>query len=292
MFERILAPSDASKESELVLPYLEELGIRIGSEITLVHVYPPKMNDFSEDMMQYMENVVQGLQSRVGNTSKVNYVILNGRPSDTIIYHAMEESYNVIVMATHGESGVRHWGIGSTVDKVVRGTSKPVLLIRAKSARAMREGGLLDKIVVALDGSRIAEVTIPYIEELALSLQAAHRQEIVLIQVVSPTYRAATGGAFMRGSYTEVELERLKGKTADYLEKVATGMRSKGIEVHCEVLVGDEAEEIMRFSDEGDANLLAMATHGISGFNRQYLGKVAERIEHHGQKPLLLVKPA
>ncbi len=292
MFERILAPSDASKESELVLPYLEELGMRIGSEITLVHVYPPKMNDFSEDMMQYMDNVVQGLQNRVGNTSKVNYVILNGRPSDTIIYHAMEENYNVIVMATHGESGVRHWGIGSTVDKVVRGTSKPVLLIRAKSAMAMRESGLLDKIVVALDGSRIAEVTIPYIEELALSLQAAHRQEVVLIQVVSPTYRAATGGAFMRGSYTEVELERLKGKTADYLEKVATGMRSKGIEVRCEVLVGDEAEEIMRFSDEGDANLLAMATHGISGFNRQYLGKVAERIEHHGRKPLLLVKPA
>lgn len=292
MFEKILAPSDASEKGELVLPYLEELGTRISSEITLLHVYPPKMSSFSESMTQYMENIARGLQDSVGEESMVSYLILNGRPSDAIIYHALEENFNVIVMATHGESGVRHWGLGSTVDKVIRGTSKPVLLVRAKSARAVRKDGLLDRIVVPLDGSRIAEVSLPYVEELSLSLGAARRREVALIEVVSPTYRAAGGGAFIRGLYTEVELERLKEKTADYLEKAAGRMRGKGIEVKCEVLVGDEAEEIMRFSDEGGANLLAMATHGISGFSRQFLGKVAERILHHGKTTLMLIKPA
>ena len=74
----------------------------------------------------------------------------------------------VVAMSTHGHSGIKRWALGSGADKVVRVTERRVALIRAKDARAdVREKGLLNRILVPLNGSELAEVALPYAEELA-----------------------------------------------------------------------------------------------------------------------------
>jgi Universal stress protein family. len=69
-------------------------------------------------------------------------------------------------MMTHGRSGIKRWLLGSTVRKVIGEIGKPALIIRAKAAPVERERGILNRVVVPLDGSKIAEVTLPYVEEL------------------------------------------------------------------------------------------------------------------------------
>ena len=68
--------------------------------------------------------------------------------------YADKEGISLIVIATHGQSGIKRWAMGSVADRVVRAATKPVALIRAKGARAdVRETGTLNKALVPPDGS-------------------------------------------------------------------------------------------------------------------------------------------
>jgi nucleotide-binding universal stress UspA family protein len=144
----------------------------------------------------------------------------------------------------------------------------------------------LNKIVVPLDGSDVSEAVLPYIEEAAPKLKA----QVALLQVVEPTHYAIQGSV-ARVQYTEKEINQLKAKARDYLEKAGAGLKSKGVAITFEVAVGKAAEEIVNFASKTNADLVAMATHGWSGFSRLFLGSVADRVLHTGNTPLLLVKP-
>ncbi|MCD6567565.1 MAG: universal stress protein [Dehalococcoidia bacterium] len=291
MYEKILAPCD-TKLSELILPYLEELGDRLDSEITLLHVYPPKLASFSRTLEVYLDQLAQTVRGNLKDRGRVSSVVLGGDPHREIVSYAQEEGFGLIVMATHGESGIKRRFLGSTADKVVRGTNQPVLLIRAKSPMAVREQGMLNRILVPLDGSKLSESILPYVGELVASVAAEAKTEVTLIQIIPPTYYVPAGEAAPRVAYTEEELSQLREIAMDYLRQKAAGLQDSGIAVKCEVPVGGDAEKIVEFTDEIRANLVAMSTHGLSGFSRLFLGSVADYVLHHGDTPLLLVKPS
>ncbi len=146
---------------------------------------------------------------------------------------------------------------------------------------------MYDKILVPLDGSQLAEVALPYAEELASKLQA----EVVLLQVMAEAYHVyAMGEVSSQMPYTEDEMEPLKAKAKSYLEKVSNGLKSKGITTSSEVRVGAAAEEIIKFADEIHADVVAMSTHGLSGISRWVFGSVADRVLRGGNTPVLLVR--
>jgi nucleotide-binding universal stress UspA family protein len=76
-----------------------------------------------------------------------------------------------------------------------------------------------------------------------------------------------------------------------YLESVAERLQAAGQTVEWSVRLGSPAQEISAVAAEVDAGLIAMATHGRSGFKRAVLGSVAERVLHTAQRPLLLLRP-
>jgi len=91
-----------------------------------------------------------------------------GIAAEQITRLADEICADLVAMSTHGRSGINRWALGSVADKVVRATERRIALIRAKDARAdMREKGLLNRVLVPLNGSELAEVALPYAEELA-----------------------------------------------------------------------------------------------------------------------------
>jgi len=291
MYEKILAPLDGSDLSELILPYVEELGERLGSEIILLHVCPPKLGSFSHKHEVYIQQMAQAVKERMMKKGKVEPVLLAGEPNREIIDYARKENVNLIGMVTHGQSGVKRWVLGSTADKVIRETSKPVLLIRAGVPSVMRERGMSNKLLVPLDGSKMSEVILPYVEELTSGVATKAKSEVTLLQVVNVAHYIASRDMLTPVPYSKAEIEQLKAETKSYLENVGGGLKSKGIAIKCEVAIANPAEEIIKFAAKINANLIAMSTHGHSGFSRLFLGSVADRVLHHGNTPLLLVKP-
>ena len=105
---------------------------------------------------------------------------------------------------------------------------------------------MYERILVPLDGSKVGETALPYVEELVSKLAAVQKVKITLLQVVSSlTHPVVAGGESVSIPYTGVEVEQIKKKAMNYLNKTSKGLRSKGVVVNCKVAVGRAAEEII-----------------------------------------------
>ena len=150
---------------------------------------------------------------------------------------------------------------------------------------------MYERILVPLDGSKVGEAALPYVEELVSRLSPEVKAEVTLFQVVSSrVYYIVAGEASAPIPYTEEEMEQIKRKTMDYLDNAGEGLRSKGAIVKVKVAVGKADEEITKAADEIGVNLIAMSTHGRSGLSRWAFGSVTAKVLRGGNKPVLMVR--
>ncbi len=147
-----------------------------------------------------------------------------------------------------------------------------------------------ERILVPLDGSKVGEAALPYVEELISKLSPEVEVEITLFQVVSKTYYVAAEEAGVKIPYTEEEMEQIKRKATDYLSKIGEGLKSTRTTLEFKVGAGNAAEEIIKAADEINADLIAMSTHGRSGLSRWAFGSVTDRILRGGNKAVLVVR--
>jgi universal stress protein A len=139
-FARILVPSDFSDPSRKALKYAARLAAQFGSKITLLHVLEPSMSpDFASfPLVLEEEKVVEGARQRLLSLAKAHldgrYLaaleVRSGNPFHEIAEAARELSMDLIVMATHGYTGVKRVLLGSTTERVVRYAQCPVLVVR------------------------------------------------------------------------------------------------------------------------------------------------------------------
>jgi nucleotide-binding universal stress UspA family protein len=150
---------------------------------------------------------------------------------------------------------------------------------------------MYEKILVPLDGSKVAEAALPNVADLAMRMAPKTRIEVTLLQVISNlTYNVLTPEELAQIPYSEEDLKQIKQKSLDYLEKVAGTLRAKRIEVKTIVTVGHAAEEIIKVARQTDANVIAMSTHGYSGVKRWALGSIADKVLHISDIPVLLIR--
>jgi nucleotide-binding universal stress UspA family protein len=297
MFERILVPLDGSELSEVALPYAEELSGRLGSEVTLIFVSELVDDSYQRMRQLYLQNIVEATKkgaeaylpkSGRKQTIRVNSVAVDGNPAEQIVECANKEDTGLIIMSTHGQSGITRGALGSIANKVVRATTRPVALIRAKGYHPdTRRKGILTKLLLTLDGSEVSEASIPYAVELASRLGA----EVVLLRVMGMSYGtfSSEGEAFV-AYYSEQQMEADKALAKDYLENMAGRLKQKVVTVETQVKFGDAAEEIISFASEIHADLVVMSTHGRSGVGRWVFGSVTEKVLYEGYAPLMLVR--
>ena len=299
MYEKVLVPLDGSEMAEGALLYAEQLAGRLGSEITLVYV-----NELSsylkENLIQsYLQKMVEVTKEGVSRyrsapgispSIEVKSVIVPGSPAETIIEYADSNNMGSIIMSTHGQSGIKQWALGSVAERVVRATTKPVLLVRANILGLnMREKGLFNKVLVPLDGSIESEAIIPYVEEFAPRLNV----NVILLRVLARGYRMPDNYAPL--SYEQLEADKVSANA--YLDRVGAHLKEKGVSVMTELRSGIEirsdnaAEQIIQLANEAQADLVAMTTHGRSGVEQKVFGSVAERVLYEGNTPLMLVRP-
>ena len=148
MYERILVPLDGSDLAETILPYVEELARKAGSEIILLHVVPsiesllsvpvdPVGPPVTIDAVEINEaarksggEYLDALKARLAGGASVTAQMVEGRAEGAILEYVEREKPSLIAMATHGRGGFSRMIMGSVADAVVRKTTIPVLLVR------------------------------------------------------------------------------------------------------------------------------------------------------------------
>lgn len=139
------------------------------------------------------------------------------------------------------------------------------------------------RALIPLDGSMVAEGTIPFILQTAGPLGL----DVTLLRVVTPS-RAAV--AVEAGPVVLDNTEELCAEAEAYLVPVATELRANGIRVTTEVRRGDPVDEILAAVRDSQADLVIMTTHGRTGFGRLLFGSVAEAVLRHADVPVILMR--
>ena len=294
MYTKILIPVDGSKTAEKVLPYARFLAASLKLPVELLavvdivematHISADRaryLDTMIEDSVRNSEQYVKGVAGTFPGTNT------KGKAEQVIIETAAADKGTLITMATHGRSGMNRWLLGSVTEKVLRGGTNPMLLVRATEEGKTDGGATLKSIVVPLDGSELAEGVLPTIAELAKILKLA----VVLFRAYRvPTSAYAGGEGYYAVNYEEL-LTAMKEETVDYLEKKTEAVKKLGIaNVSYVAKEGFAADEIISLSRKSPDNLIAMCTHGRSGVKRWMLGSVTETVVRHSADPVLVLR--
>ena len=151
---------------------------------------------------------------------------------------------------------------------------------------------MYERILVPLDGSKVGEAALPYVEDLVSKLSPEVKVEVNLLQVLAPQVVRAVGGeSSVPLNFTEKEMKQATERAMTYLNETGEHLAGKGATVKVRVAVGDASDEIVKAAEEIDANLIAMSTHGRSGFSRWAFGSVTDRVlRREGRIPIAMVR--
>jgi len=218
--------------------------------------------------------------------------IAYGNVADEIVSFADKNDIDLIIISTHGYSGIRRWVLGSVARKVLYGTGVQVLLAKSKAPKVSHAE--LKRLLLPLDGSPFAEAPIPSIEELTKGTKT----EIVLTTVCKPPLVPSYGDRPINPTWKKYRDElwaETQKQASEYLNKVKTKFEKQGMKVKSQVIPGDlgrVGESIMQAAQNEKVDLIVMTTHGRSGVSRWVYGGVANRIMEQSMQPILLIRPS
>ncbi len=283
MWKKILVPLDGSDLAELALPYAQEIASAFNSELILLHVSEPSEEEYLRMHQVYLEKIAVQMKKLV---RRVSPLIISGKPAEDIVKYTEKNDIRLIIMASHGSSGIIPWATGGMASKVIDAIGVPLLLIKETKRRKTKEKRLINRILLPLDGSEAGEAAITRAKELKSRLEA----EVILLEVVPEGRHIRTVGGLDYILYPEQEIETFKAKAREYLDKVYKRLqRGKG-ELKVEIRTGEVAKEILNYAKKKGVSLIAIASHGHSGMTKWVFGSIAQKIIEDSPIPVLVVK--
>ncbi len=297
MFSRILVPLDGSALAEQALGPALAIASQPGGEITLLRapVIPYVLDQGIEGVDPYIEAWAEQQYKNARQTA-AEYLqtfkqlhqregvalytqVGEGEPAMAILDYAAH--HDLVVMSTHGYSGLTQWVLGSVTEKVLAAATCPVLIVR--STQPIR------RILVALDGSALAEAALAPVLELAARLDS----EVTLfraVEEVTPFERAQlnVGGTDLAD---RLQWGLVKEATR-YLESLTPFYSHPGLSLQRVVEIGWAAHHILDYAQHQAIDVIAMVTHGRTGLAKWVYGSVAEKVLRGTQCSMLIVRPA
>ena len=139
--KRLLVPLDGSELAETVFSYVRELSARVGFEVVLLHVCDAAELGSESQYRAYIERAAEKVRKeseelQKGTGTKGKQIVVKGDvvvdyPAEGILRYADEHDIGLILMATHGRSGISRWAWGSVADRLLRSICVPILMVRA-----------------------------------------------------------------------------------------------------------------------------------------------------------------
>jgi nucleotide-binding universal stress UspA family protein len=207
-----------------------------------------------------------------------------GDPAEQILAVAALAGAGLIVMASHGRGAVGRLIYGSVADRVARESPVPTMVVRAAIAAPGPVG--ITRLVVPLDGSPLAEQSLPF----ATAISRRLGTPLFLVRAVSSAElmppAVGMGEAIPFELYAEAEREQER-EAKIHLDGVAQRLREQGLPVASEVITGAAATAIEEATRPGD--VVVLCSHERTGVMRWLLGSVAETLTREDQSPVILV---
>jgi nucleotide-binding universal stress UspA family protein len=328
VFTRIIVPFDGSKRAEAVLPYVRLLASTYQSEVSLLravefdesalpvdYIGPMveiKANEAREKLRERAAGYLSGIQESFDGV-EVDQVVSIDDPVAAITSESSKDFLKTLVaMSTHGRTGIGRLIVGSVTDKVLHGSSNPMLIVRPEvneyqlERESWRQGeafsihlerpdipaqdfeGAADiqTLVVPLDGSETSEKSLATAIDLAKRLDA----KILLIRIASSTMQMSMASEWPAG-YPDI-LTAVEDASKGYLVLKVEELKQQGLEnVESLVLIGDAAANIVETAEQNPNSMILMTSRGRAGLGRAILGSVADRVVTTSTAPVLLVRP-
>ncbi|MBI4186624.1 MAG: universal stress protein [Chloroflexi bacterium] len=147
---------------------------------------------------------------------------------------------------------------------------------------------MYSKILVPLDGSKLAECVLTHVDAIA---KGCGTKEVVFVRVVEPFYMPTGGDGY---AFTEQDIKRITSERTkeaeNYLQKFIGHASLDGAKARWEVLSGRAADSIADYATKNNTELIIIATHGRSGVSRWVMGSVADRVLRSACVPVLMVR--
>ncbi len=296
MIKHVLVPLDGSELAEAALPAARFLAVALGAKVTLVHVveqdapatiHGERHLKTPEEAEAYLM-AVSSLAAPPG--AEVACHVHAPATSDvvqSIVAHKHELAPDLIVLCTHGRSGLRRIFIGSIAQQVAAAGPTPVLLIRPEG-HARDSAFDVKTILAPLDGELPHEQGLDLAWELARSAGARLHLLSIVPTLNSLAGHDATMGRFMPGT-TQAILQMEEKEIKAYLMQCASRLQQKGLEIAAEIRYGDAGPTITETAEQIDAGIIVLATHGKAGNAAFWTNSVAARVQASTRRPLLLV---
>jgi len=296
MFNRILIPLDSSKLAECVLPHLVAIAKICDPEVQLLRVSEPlgvtarqRMIDPVDWQIRKAEagsylNEIAGRLQDAG--LRVSLQLCDGRPAEQIIETARSLDSDLILMSSHGQSGISPWNVSSVVQQVILRAHRSLMIIRAYQPTTADLTGLrYSKIFLPLDGSQRAEMPLTLAETLA----RAHDSKILVAHVVrQPELPRRTSASQDDLLLVNQLTERNRSEAAQYLEDL-TSRIDQTTETILEVSP-NISRSLHQIAEKYDVDLTIISAHGYSGDTRGPFGSVGLGFIVYGSTPLLILQ--
>ncbi len=296
MFHHLLVPLDGSRLAESALPAAASLAHHLNARVTLFHALERgapaavhgerHLREFAE-AESYLREVRDWFTSR-DVRAEVDLSLESADVAGTIADAAGRLGADLVVLCTHGGSGVRGILFGRVAQQVLQRGTIPVFLIQPSTA-GRSQPFACHNIMVPLDGSEMAETALPAASTVARAFGAT----VLLIWVV-PTvvtisgYRAAATKLLPTAAAALLDAEAVEAAT--YLGRVGGRLLAEGVATSLVVDRGEPVRVLLDTVVKRESDLIVMATHGRSGVDAVWAGSVASRIVSSSIRPILLVR--
>jgi nucleotide-binding universal stress UspA family protein len=293
----VIVPLDGSKLAEEALPLAVSLAQQMDSRLLLVQVVSlvpiPHKPRYMKAMRKFAKTLCANAKSYLSQVKKqleesdlpIETAIVKGYPSEAITKLANKEPGSVIVMSTHGRTGLKRWALGSVADKVLHLTRRPLILMhpppKESTPHLLSHLPQIKRIIVPLDGSSLAEEVLPHVKKLARVYQA----ELLLFRSIS-TMPSELSTISPETNWDQV----IHSDAQKYLERIVADLRAEGFSARA--MIGDVpvADRILAHAASEKTDLIAMTTHARNALGRLILGSVTDRVVRAGDLPVLVTR--
>jgi nucleotide-binding universal stress UspA family protein len=295
--KKILYPTDFSECAGHALPHTVHLAERFGAELHLLHALVLHEADPGnaahslpnmEELYQVLEDHARAqMDAAMQEHAKRGFTIRRAQlrgisAPGAILDYAADNEIDLVVMGTHGRRGLRRLLLGSVAEEVVRLAPCPVLTVPEHEHGAA--AGHVERILVPVDFSEHAVLAIRYARELA-ALYGAHLHLLHIVdEVIYPDFYPPVmpSGGTINEELRDQSVERLRTLMAD------ANAPPDRTDVH--VRSGRAAPEIAQFAEQQAADLIVIASHGLTGISHMLLGSVTEQVVRRAPCPVFTVK--
>lgn len=319
MFQNILVPLDGSGRAESVIPVAACIARATGGSLLFVRVLmlpgdspvsviepfvlPQEVPATSyQAASAYLATIAQLTEM---DGISVQTRVLVGMPAQHILSCIETQAIDLVVLSSRGETGLKRWAFGSVAQKVLRHSTAPVLILHESAGplgNLHPDGRRPVRVLVALDGSSLAETALEPAAVLSAALSEPEQGSLHLVRILPLPEPANAAEAISQAR----QLDLLEAQAYLRVTEQALRERMQGggdLALHTSVVVHpDIAETIIRTAEEGvpatveaearDAcDVITIATHGRSGPARWVMGSIAERVMDGTRLPLFVVHP-